>query len=78
MSSLSLRAPMEQIASAPTQESMPRQIEEIPDDVLIAYARRRLEAREPKRMSVGRRYDFATQVTRPVFASQFDENAGAA
>ncbi|VDP29126.1 unnamed protein product [Heligmosomoides polygyrus] len=56
MSSLSLEAAREQpVTTSHSQETLPRLLEDIPDDVLLAYTKRRLEAREPKRIAVGHR-----------------------
>ncbi|VDP60641.1 unnamed protein product [Heligmosomoides polygyrus] len=65
MQSLSLEKTMtpfeqERVAGQPVRETtvldeLPRALEDIPDDVLLAYAKRRLEAKEPKRMPAGHR-----------------------
>ncbi|VDP38820.1 unnamed protein product [Heligmosomoides polygyrus] len=65
MQSLSLEKTMtpfeqERVAGQPLPgttvlDELPRALEDIPDDVLLAYAKRRLEAKEPKRMPAGHR-----------------------
>lgn len=65
MQSLSLEKTMtpfeqERVAGQPVRgttvlDELPRALEDIPDDVVLAYAKRRLEAKEPKRMPAGHR-----------------------